>query len=277
MVQDNPEPGNRQKAIRSILNRLFRKKDNSFNFRDYDKLDGLRKEMIKGVVSLSEKIARDIMIPRVDIVAVEHDIELKPLVRIVCDAGHSRVPVFEDKIDNIIGMLYVKDLLKLLIDGTKKKFTLRKILHEPYFVPETMPLDELMLEFKARKLHIAVVVDEYGGVDGIITLEDILEEIVGDINDEFDSEELPEFEPLGKNLFDVDSRMTIEDFNQSMSTALPEEEFDTIGGFVLDLFGKIPDKDETVKYQNLTFKIKDITGTIINRITVSAAKTGKKG
>jgi len=272
MTSENPEPGssNVLLKIKNLLNRAF--KQNSpdiFDKRAYDSLDTPRKDMIKGVFELSDEIARDIMIPRVDIVAVEASTELKPLIKIICEAGHSRVPVYEETIDNLIGILYVKDLLKLIVDRSKKKFQLKKMLHEPFFVPETMPLDELLLEFKLRKLHIAVVIDEYGGIGGIVTLEDILEEIVGEIRDEFDNDELPEIEKVSKNTYDVDSRMPLSDFNEKFGFKLSDEDFDTIGGYVFDLFGKIPEKDEVVRDGKLTFKIKDITGTIINRITVT--------
>lgn len=238
---------------------------------DYEKLDVNRKDMIRGIIKLPDLNARDIMIPRVDVFAVDSETELKPLVKTMCKAGHSRVPVYQEKIDNIIGILYVKDLLKLLIETSKKKFQLKKILHEPYFVPETMNLDELLLEFKNRNLHIAVVVDEYGGISGLVTLEDILEEIVGDIKDEYDSVDLPEIEKLSRNVYEVDSRMTIADFNEKLGLDLSQEGFDTIGGYVLDLFGKIPEKGETIRDGKIQFAIKDISGTIINRITVTLA------
>jgi hypothetical protein len=132
-----------------------------------------------------------------------------------------------------------------------------------------MPLDELLREFKVKKLHIAVVVDEYGGVGGIVTLEDILEVIVGDINDEYDAEELPECQKTGANSFEVDSRMLISDFNRELGLNISTEDFDTIGGFVFDLFGRIPEKDESIKHGNITFRIKDISGTRIIRIAVT--------
>jgi CBS domain containing-hemolysin-like protein len=228
--------------------------------------------MIRGVMKLPVLNARDIMIPRVDVFAVDAETELKPLVKTVCKAGHSRVPVFKETIDNIIGILYVKDLLRLITETTKKKFQLRKILHEPYFVPETMTLSELLLEFKIRTLHIAVVVDEYGGFSGIVTLEDILEEIVGDINDEFDSVELPEIQKLGKNVYEVDSRTPIADVNEKLGLELSPKGFDTIGGYVFDLFGKIPEKGESIKDGEIEFTIKEISGTILNRITVTITK-----
>jgi magnesium and cobalt transporter len=239
---------------------------------DYENLDVIRQDMIRGIMKLPVLNARDIMIPRVDMFAVESMTDLKPLVKILCKAGHSRVPIYEETIDNIIGILYVKDLLKLLIATQKRVFHLKKILHEPYYVPETMTLDELLLEFKLRKLHIAVVLDEYGGISGIVTLEDILEEIVGEINDEFDSVEKPEFEKLGKNFYEIDPRMPISEFNEKLGLDISQDGFDTIGGYVFDLFGKIPEKGETIKDNHLQFTIKEINGTIINRITVAIAR-----
>ncbi|MCU0847368.1 MAG: hemolysin family protein [Spirochaetes bacterium] len=212
------------------------------------------------------------MIPRVDIVAIESDTDLKSLVKKICDAGHSRVPVYEETIDNIIGMLYVKDLIRLIAEKSRRKFQLKKILHDPFFVPETMPLDELLLEFKHRKQHIAVIVDEYGGIGGVVTMEDILEEIVGEIKDEFDEDELPDIEKIGTNMYEVDPRMPLSEFNEKIGLSLSTDDFDTIGGYVFDLFGKIPDKDEEIGIDNLIFKIKDIKGTVINRILVTLKK-----
>jgi magnesium and cobalt transporter len=276
MTSDNSAPStitSKRSKILNLLKKTFKKTNNDvLESCDYENLDIIRKDMIRGVMKLPVLNARDIMIPRVDVFAVDSETELKPLVKTMCKAGHSRVPVYKETIDNIIGILYVKDLLKLLIETSKKKFQLKKILHEPYFVPETMTLDELLLEFKLRTLHIAVVVDEYGGFSGIVTLEDILEEIVGDINDEFDSVELPEIQKLGKNVYEVDSRMPISDFNEKLGLGLSQEGFDTIGGYVFDLFGKIPEKGETIKDGAIQFTIKDISGTIINRITITIVK-----
>jgi magnesium and cobalt transporter len=274
MTSDNSVANNTtgKKSITHLIKKFFKKKDKDIlKSTDFENLDIFRKDMIRGVLKLSSLNARDIMIPRVDIVSVDSRTELKSLLKTASKAGHSRVPVYKEKIDNIIGIIYVKDLLELFIEKSRRKFQLKKILHEPYFVPETMPLDELLLEFKFRRLHLAVVVDEYGGVSGIVTLEDILEEIVGDIIDEFDRAELPAFVKTGENTYEVDSRMPIAEFNENMALALSQEEFDTIGGYVYDLFGKIPKKGETVSEGDLSFTIKDISGTVINRITVTVA------
>ncbi len=274
MTSDNSDPLSSSKIknfFTNIKNPFHGNSEPDFDAEAYEQLDTGRKDMIKGIVRLSELNSKDIMIPRVDIVAIESDIELKALIKVIIDAGHSRVPVYEDTIDNIAGILYAKDLIKFLSEKPKK-FNIKKLLHEPFFVPETMPLDELLLEFKLKKLHLAIVVDEYGGVGGIVTMEDILEEIVGEINDEFDADELPEFEKTGTNTFEMDSRMLITDFNEEMNLHLQTEDFDTIGGFVFDLFGRIPEKDESIKHENITFTIKDIEGTKIIRITVTVPR-----
>lgn len=274
MTSDNPDQphSSRFKTFLGNLKKSFRSsQDTCFDADAYDQLDTPRKDMIRGVLMLSELDAKDIMIPRVDVVAIDQDIELKSLLKLILEAGHSRMPVYHETVDNITGILYVKDLIKLIGDKTKK-FNLKKLLHDPLFVPETMPLDELLRDFKMKKLHIAVVVDEYGGVGGIVTLEDILEVIVGDINDEYDIEELPECQKTGANSFEVDSRMLISDFNRELGLNISTEDFDTIGGFVFDLFGRVPEKDESIRHGNITFRIKDISGTRIIRIAVTVSK-----
>ena len=242
---------------------------------DYAAFSGLelpQQEMIKGIVELSEKNVREIMVPRVDAEAMPADVSFDEMVEAAYDAGHSRIPVYSETIDNIIGILYVKELLRFISDKPKK-FDIKKLLHKPYFVPETMPLDELLVEFKKRRLHLAVAVDEYGGVAGIVSMEDVLEKknIVGEINDEFDDDQLPEISRIAKNMFEVDSRASLSDVNDTIGLELPENEFDTIGGFVFDLFGKIPNKNEVVSCGHVSFKIKDIKGTIIDRIIITVA------
>jgi CBS domain containing-hemolysin-like protein len=276
MSPDNPDPSD-SPLIKKIINRIKKQfinsNKNSFDAETYEQLDTPRKDMIHGVVMLSELNAKDIMIPRVDLVAIDVEADLKELVKTIIDAAHSRLPVYEGTIDNIIGILHVKDMIKLIpLSGKMKKFNMRKLIHEPFFVPETMSLDELLLEFKVKKLHLAIAVDEYGGLGGIVTLEDILEVIVGDINDEFDTEELPEFEKVGANSYDADSRMLISDFNDELNLEIPTDDFDTIGGFVFDLFGRVPELDETIKYENISFKIKEISGIKIMRITATILK-----
>ena len=276
MSTDNPVPLS-SSLIKKIINKIKKNSiasgKNTFDAEIYDQLDTPRKDMINGIIMLSELNAKDIMIPRVDLVAIDVEADLKSLVKTIIQAAHSRIPVYEGTIDNIIGILHVKDLIKLIpLSGKMKKFNMRKLVHEPLFVPETMSIDELLLEFKTKKLHLAVAVDEYGGLAGIVSIEDILEVIVGEIQDEFDTEEIPEFEKMGPNLYDVDSRMLISDFNEQLKVEIPTDNFDTIGGFVFDLFGRVPKRDETIKYESISFKIKELSGIKIVRITAAISK-----
>jgi CBS domain containing-hemolysin-like protein len=264
-------------SVQSFLSFLKRKPKQKDDFNQEllqflsNEAEDSKKQMIQGIMVLSERCAREIMIPRVDIIAIQQDASLKEVITMATEEGHSRVPVYDSTIDQIVGVLYIKELLAFLLDK-RRKFDIKKYLHKPFFIPETMPLDELLLEFKKLRQHQAIVVDEYGGVAGLITMEDILEEIVGDINDEFDEQEIPELLKVNKNTFDVDSRMSILDLNDTLDLELPTDEFDTIGGLVFDLFGKIPVKDETVEFGKLTFKIKEIEGTRINRVLIQKTK-----
>jgi magnesium and cobalt transporter len=282
MASDSPDmprrAQNADNALKRFLSKVTRRKPSSSaalglpaDYATRSSLETSEQEMIRGIIGLSDKIAREVMIPRVDIVAVSADIPLRDLIKVIDDAGHSRIPVYNDTIDNITGILHVKDLMPL-ITRKPRRFDLRKYLNKPYFVPETISLDDLLIEFKRRQLHIACVVDEYGGFGGIVTLEDILEEIVGEIKDEFDEDETPEIRKIGRSAYDLDSRMSISDFNVHTGLSLPEEEFDTVGGLVFDLFGKIPKKNEMVKYENISFRVKEIKGTRIMRIIASVSQ-----
>lgn len=240
----------------------------------FSNLEMSKQKMIKGIIQLSKKNVRDVMIPRVDVITIPSKIAIDSLLKTIESEGFSRIPVYQDTIDNIIGILYVKDLLKYIPEKTKK-IPINRIARKPLFVPETMPLDDLLVEFKKKKLHLAIAVDEYGGFAGIITLEDILEEIVGEIEDEFD-EEVPDILKINKSTYEIDSRMPISDLNELLKINLPTDEFDTLGGFVFDLFGEVPKKDEKIAYENFYFTINDIKGTKINRITLTIPASTKK-
>lgn len=232
-------------------------------------LDDSKKEMIKGVLDLESMVARDVMIPRIDIFAVKAATGLKEFIRVASEAGHSRIPVYDETIDNIVGIVYVKDLLSFIV-LKPKRFDLRKITHKPLFVPETMALDELLVQFRKRRQHLAIAVDEYGGVAGLVTMEDIIEEIVGDIQDEYDDPELSPCVKKGPGEFDVDARFSLADFAEKAEIPLPCSEFDTVGGYVLDLFGRIPVKGEIVENdKHVSFRITDIRGTRMSRILVT--------
>ena len=233
---------------------------------DLKNIDHEKQEMIQGIVELSETTVKEIMVPRIDVISLSIETPIKELLLKVYECGHSRVLVFKDTVDNVVGVLYVKDLLKFLIKENEE-IRLDEIIRKPYFVPESKKLNSLLKEFKKRKVHIAVVVDEYGGTSGIACMEDIIEEIVGDIQDEFDNE-AEEIMEIGEKIYLCDARVDIEDLNKQLKINLPIEDSDTLGGFVFDIFGKIPVKFEKVKYKNIDFTIQEMEGHKIIKIKV---------
>jgi len=226
-------------------------------------------EMITSVFDLNDTLVREVMIPRVDIVGVPAEDNLRKAWQVIVDTNHSRLPVYDTGLDNIIGILYTKDLIKH-IDFLEKK-TVRDIMRAPYFVPAAKNVSELLKDLKRERVHIAVVLDEYGGTAGLVFLEDLIETITGPIGDEYD-ELHPLIEEIGEGELLVNSRVALEDINQLMHIDLPQEEYDTIGGLVFHLFGYIPDKDETIEFSDVTFTVKDVEKNTIKRVLIKANK-----
>jgi magnesium and cobalt transporter len=248
---------------KGIFQKLFVK--SSEDEESFHSLNVEEKDMIRGVVQLSQKTVKDVIVPRIDVIAVDITTSIKEVTNTLNECGHSRVPVYQETIDNVVGILYAKDLLRWIQSDTER--SLEDLIRKPYFVPESMRLDALLKEFKRRKVHIAVAVDEYGGVSGIICLEDIIEEILGDIQDEFDNES-EEILKIGKNTFLIDARTDIEELNERFSLELPVEDIDTLGGFVFELFRKIPVKYEKVSYEGTDFIIQEMQGHKIRTVKV---------
>lgn len=224
-----------------------------------------KQDMIQGVEELSTTAVKEVMVPRIDVEFVSADTPRDELLEKIIASGHSRFPVYSDSVDNVIGVLYVKDLLKLL--SKNEDFELSKIIRKAYFVPESKRIDSLLREFKRHHLHIAIAIDEYGGISGIITMEDIIEEIVGDIQDEFDKEK-EVILSVGENIWLCDARVDLDDLNEKMEAEFPNEDFDSLGGFVFDLFGKVPVKYEKASWNNYDFIVQDMEGHRINMIKV---------
>jgi magnesium and cobalt transporter len=224
-----------------------------------------RESMIEGIGELSETTVREVMVPRIDVQFIHDGISLEELYGIITEQGYSRYPVYTDTIDNVIGVLYVKDIIKRDIS---QDFDVKKMMRKPYFVPETKRLDELLREFKKRRVHIAVSIDEYGGVSGIVSMEDILEVIVGEIQDEFDEDETDDIIQMGEGIYLCDARTAIEDLNERLSLSLPEDDFETLGGFVFELFGRIPLSQEKTTYNDMDFVVQEIEGHKINRVKI---------
>jgi putative hemolysin len=216
-------------------------------------IDKTEQRLIKSIFEFTETTAKEVMVPRPDVMALSIDLSRDDLVRIVLEEGYSRIPVYRETIDNIVGIVYTKDLLSLLEYGNV--IILQDILRPPFFVPESIKISALMQELQQRKLHMAVVTDEFGGTEGIITMEDILEQIVGEIHDEYD-EELRDVEQSADGSYLVDARVPIGEFNKRFDAGLPEESgYDTVSGFLFKQAGRIPDVNEDISYGKWQFTI----------------------
>lgn len=224
------------------------------------------KEMIAGIFELGKTLAREVMVPRISVIAVEADTPLLEALNVIIEAGHSRVPVYEDNIDNIIGVLYAKDLLTYLRDG-EVDVPLRGIVREPYFIPESKHVDDLLQELQQRKVHIAIVVDEYGGTAGLVTIEDLIEEIVGEIQDEYDREE-PLIERISEDEIVFNARVDLDDVNRLMGLSLPTEQGDTLGGLVFSELGKIPTQGDCIHVDGVTIEVLSVVGRRIKKVRV---------
>lgn len=231
-------------------------------------VDEEEQEMIENVLELSDRTADEIMTPRTDVVAVDVNSDLPAILETIKQGGHTRVPVYEENIDNIIGFIYAKDLLAE-IGKDAADFNLRSKLRSAYFVPETKLLRTLLHEFQNQKLHIAVVLDEYGGTAGIVTLEDILEELVGEITDEYEEKPPEPVRKIDADTIETDARMYVDDLNDQFDLNLPDDEdYDTIGGFVFSRLGYIPKTGESFDYENLKFTISSAEPRRINRLII---------
>jgi CBS domain containing-hemolysin-like protein len=249
---------------KSLVKSLFRK-NTEIDKKTLESLETDQKEMIQGVVELSLTTVKEVMVPRIDTVFIPADADKEELLARITESGNSRFPVYEETIDKVIGILHVKDLLRGLIRN--EPLDICKLTRKPFFVPEAKRIGDLLREFRRRKVHIAVVVDEYGGVSGIVCLENILEEIIGDIQDEFDNEKEDILE-LGGGAWLCDARVNLEDLSEHIGIMLPTEDFDTLGGFVFDLFGKIPVKYEKTAWGGHDFIIQDVEGHKINSVKI---------
>jgi CBS domain containing-hemolysin-like protein len=240
-----------------------------FNSRAIKELEEDQQDMIRGVVELSGTTVKEIMVPRTDTVFLSADTSKEELLTCISESEHSRFPVYQDTVDQVIGILHVKDVLKALVDD--KPFNIKELVRKPFFVPVSKHIDDLLRELKRKKVHIAVVVDEYGGVSGIVSMEDIIEEIIGDIQDEFDHE-TEDVVKLGEGLWLCGARVNLGLLAEETNLELPVDDFDTLGGFVFDLFGKIPVKNEKISYKDYDFIIQEMDGHKINSIKIVTQK-----
>jgi putative hemolysin len=234
-------------------------------------VDDDQKEMIEAVFELPTTTVGEIMTPRTEIVGLEVTAGLDDVKRAVLEKGYSRVPVYRDSLDHIVGLLYAKDLLRFLRgDGTVERIELAKVVREPMMVPESKSISDLLSEFKARKIHVAIVLDEYGGTAGLVTIEDIIEELVGEIQDEYEpSEHVPTIKAVGERVYEVDARVEVDQFADELHVQMPEDrDYDTVGGFVIATLGHIPKVGEQFEHQGLRVHVTGAERTRVTRVRV---------
>jgi CBS domain containing-hemolysin-like protein len=253
-------PEQREKAIEESIEQFASRVSSEDNILEEDE-----REMIHGVVELGETTVKEIMVPRVDIVGIEHGTSMKDVIEIIRKSGHSRIPLYRNSLDEIIGIIYAKDLLTYASKG--EEIDLSTIARKSYFIPENIKIDDLLGQMRKRKLHIAIVADEYGGTSGLVTMEDIIEEIVGEIEDEYDFE-APPIVQLSKREYLVDGTLTISDLNEELDLRLPEDEIETVGGLIYDLVGSLPEKGQILKYDGNEFIVHVIEGQRIVKVKI---------
>jgi CBS domain containing-hemolysin-like protein len=224
------------------------------------------REMIHSVFEFGDTILREVMVPRPDMVAVPRETALQEVLELILRSGFSRIPVYDGTIDEVVGLAYAKDVLRRLHDGQADK-PLTDILRPAQFMPESMRAAECLREMRKRKSHMVIVIDEYGGTSGLVTLEDLLEEIVGEIADEYDREE-PNIEPLPDGDYRVNARLGIDEVNELLDVELPSTEWDSIGGLLFNLVGEVPREGQEVELQGLRLRAERVQGRRIGRVRI---------
>jgi putative hemolysin len=270
--EDEEEKPTTEDEIEALL-------DHDDHSRDEEATNGMEKstgQMIRGVLDLDETLVKEIMTPRVDMDAVAVSTSIPDVKKRIIESGHSRIPVYRDDVDDIIGIVYSKNLLD---DEVVQEKSLEKLMHTPSYIPETKNVDDLLQEFKQKKVHIAVVIDEYGGTAGLVTLEDILEEIVGEIADEFDEAEEEEkpLQPDADGSLTLEARTPIDDVNDVLEISLPEEEDNvTIGGYVIGELGRIPRVGETFMFDEIEVKVLEADHRKVDRLLLRKLDQAEK-
>jgi magnesium and cobalt transporter len=230
-------------------------------------INRLSQQLIANIVELNGTTVKEIMIPRIDMVTANVEDPVEKIISEIHTSGHSRIPINGKSIDEIVGILYAKDLLPFF--NRPSELDLKEVLRPVFFVPETKRITSLLEEFQAKKTHMAIIIDEYGGVAGLVTLEDVLEEIVGEIQDEFDEELEESCIQLSDHSYLVDTRLTIEELNDELDMQIDDDENDTLGGYIYSLFGKVPDNHEKITQDHIEYEVMEIEGNRITKVKIS--------
>ncbi len=261
---------NQKEELKNVIEDLIDENKSST-----EKIDDGTKNIFKNVINLSDKCIEDVMIPRADIDAVSSDIKIDKLITFINKTKHSRIPVFQENLDKIIGMIHIRDLFEK-VNNKKKKENLslsKTITRKILFSSPSMKILDLLLKMRSEQIHMSIVVDEFGGTNGLVTIEDLVEEIVGEIKDEHDFEEIEEIKKISKKTYDVSARLPVEDLEKKIGGYFTDEEkedIDTVGGLVFNLLGKIPSRGEVISHKSgLEFTIRDADTRKIKRILVN--------
>ncbi len=273
-MEDDQNP--QRNSFSSTFSRLFRGRSRALTEKELqDAINSSEEEgilnesegdMLQSIFEFGDTIVREVMVPRTDMVCCPADATLSDFLELIIRSGHSRVPLFEGSTDKIVGVVYAKDLLRNW-GANDETLTLTEVMRTPYFIPETKRIDDLLKDFRTRRVHMAIAVDEYGGTSGLITIEDLLEEIVGDIQDEYDLE-IPWLQPQDDGTLLVDARANVEELEEYYDIEIPREKFDTVGGYLFHLLGNVPQKGEKVCDNGLVLMVEDSDERKIEKVRV---------
>lgn len=273
-MEDDQNP--HRNSFSSTFSRLFRLRSRALTEKELqDAINSSEEEgilnesegdMLQSIFEFGDTIVREVMVPRTDMICCPAEATLSDFLELIIRSGHSRVPLFEGSTDKIVGVVYAKDLLRNW-GANDETLTLTEVMRTPYFIPETKRIDDLLKDFRTRRVHMAIAVDEYGGTSGLITIEDLLEEIVGDIQDEYDLE-IPWLQPQDDGTLLVDARANVEELEEYFDIEIPREKFDTVGGYLFHLLGNVPQKGEKVSDNGLVLMVEDSDERKIDKVRV---------
>lgn len=246
------DQNNLRESIQDVIEESSRNGDASSN------LTSKEKTILENILSINKLKALDVMVPRAEIVCASYNSSYQELIKIIEKESHSRIPIYRKDLDDVLGMVHIKDLIKLNFKETDKEFDLKSILKNVLFVPPSMPVLNILLKMQSTKLHMALVIDEHGGTDGLVTIEDLVEEIVGEIQDEHDHDDLVEFRQVNENTFIANAKMELKDFENKINFNFNALNVDTLGGYVFSIINRVPQKGEIIKTNTIySFEILD--------------------
>jgi CBS domain containing-hemolysin-like protein len=231
-------------------------------------LSNKEKNILENILSINKLKVSDVMIPRASIVSISHNCKLEEIVSVIEKETHSRIPVYRKDLDDVLGMVHIKDVIKFY-SNKNLEYKIKNILRDVLFVPPSMPVLNLLLKMQATKLHMALVIDEHGGTDGLVTIEDLVEEIVGEIQDEHDNDEIAEIKKIDDSKFLVNAKVSLEDFSKETNINLVKKDINTLGGFLFSLINRVPSNGEIIEYQNIKFQILDSDPRKIKKIQIT--------